>query len=110
MPITLQQLPSISEGDTEVGAVSFAETLDTSETLTGTPTVVEVTTSDLTIGDVAVSSAALDILGESVAAAEAITFSVSGQEAGQIYRVRVTATTTSTVARTLVRDALFECV
>ena len=108
MPIILQQRPTVSVGDVEKGAVSFANYLDAGEALTGTPTVVEVTTTDLTIDDEAVSSAALTILGESVSAAEAVQFTMSGQQASTLYTLRVTATTTA--SRTVVRDAQFECV
>ena len=108
MPIRLQQRPILSVGDVEKGAVSFAEVLDASETLTGTPLVTEVGTTDLTLGDKAVSSAALTILGVSVAAGEAVQFSVSGQKAGTLYTISVTASTTA--SRTLVRYAEMECV
>ena len=108
MPIRLQQRPILSVGDVEQGAVSFADVLDASETLTGTPVVTEVGTTDLTLGDKAVSIAALTILGVSVAAAEAVQFSVSGQKAGTLYTISVTASTTA--SRTLVRYAEMECV
>ena len=108
MPIRLQQRPILSVGDVEQGAVSFADVLDASETLTGTPVVTEVGTTDLTLGDKAVSIAVLTILGVSVAAAEAVQFSVSGQKAGTLYTISVTASTTA--SRTLVRYAEMECV
>jgi hypothetical protein len=108
MPIILQQRPTVSVGDVEKGAVSFANYLDTGETLTGTPLVDEVTTTDLTLGGKAVSSAALTILGESVSAGQAVQFTMSGQKANTLYTIRVTATTTA--SRTVVRDAQFECV
>jgi len=110
MAITLQQRPSISASDVELVAIDYQSHLDTGETLTGTPTVVEVTTTDLTLGNKAVSSAVLTILGRSVPIAEAVQFSVTGQKAGTQYRIRVTVSTTSTPARTLVRDVVLECV
>jgi hypothetical protein len=108
MPIRLQQRPIISAGDIEKGAVSFADFLDAGETLTGTPVVVEVGTADLTLGGKAVSSASLTILGETVAAAEAVQFTVSGQKAGTLYTISVTASTTA--SRTAVRYVEMECV
>ena len=108
MPIRLQQRPILSVGDVEKGAVSFADVLDAGETLTGTPVVTEVGTTDLTLGGKAVSSAALTILGETVAIAEAVQFTVSGQKVGILYTLSVTATTTA--SRTLVRYAEMECV
>ena len=108
MPIRLQQRPILSEGDVEKGAVSFADFLDTGEALTGTPTVIELTTTDLTIENVAVSSAALTILGETVALGEAVQFTVEGQQAGTLYTLVVTASTDA--SRTAVRYAEMECV
>jgi hypothetical protein len=108
MPIILQQRPLISVGDVEKGAVSFADKLDSGETLTGTPTVTEVTTTDLTLAGKAVSTTSLTILGETVAAGEAVQFTVSGQQAATIYTISVSATTTA--SRTLVRYVQMECV
>ena len=108
MPIRLQQRPVLSVGDIEKGAVSFADFLDTGETLTGTPGVVEVGTTDLSLGGKTVSSTSLTILGETVAAAEAVQFTVSGQKAGTLYTISVTASTTA--SRTAVRYVEMECV
>lgn len=108
MPRTLQQVPTISEGDTETIAIDFTDWLDSGESLTGTPTIVEQTTSDLTIGSVAVSTAILTILDNSVAIGAAVQGSVSGQLASQgTYTVLVTATTDATPARTVAREATF---
>ena len=82
-------------------SVSFAEPLDAGETLTGTPTAVEETTSDLTIASVAVSTSILTIDGNSVAIGEAITFNVTGGLAGREYAINITCGTTSTPAQTL---------
>jgi hypothetical protein len=108
MPIRLQQRPVVSQGDIEKGAVSFADWLDPGETLTGTPLVTEVGTTDLTLGGKAVSSASLTILGETVAAGGAVQFTVSGQKAGTLYTISVTASTTA--SRTAVRYVEMECV
>lgn len=111
MPITLSQVPLVSVGDTELCAIDYTDWLDSGETLTGTPTVVEVTTSALTLASKAVNSAAVVILGETVAIGKAVLFKVSGQQASVTYRIRVTVSTTGgTVARTVVRDVLLECI
>lgn len=85
-------------------AVDFQGKLDASELLTGTPTVVEVTTSDLTLSDKVVSTGALTILGKTVATGEAVQFKVLGGTAGTSYTIRITAATNSTPAQTLIVD------
>lgn len=107
MPIELEQRPILSVGDTDIGSIDYQDYLDSGELLTGTPTVVEVTSSDLTLGNKAVSTAALTIRGRTSAIGQAVQFSVLGQAAGTKYRIRVTATTTSTPARVKVVDATF---
>ena len=83
-------------------AVNFQGKLDSGELLTGTPTVVEVTTSDLTIDNVAVNTAALTIDGVSVAIGEAVQFRVSGGNAGTDYTIRIDVGTDASPAQTLV--------
>jgi hypothetical protein len=108
MAKTLDQVPVISQGDTEMMAVDFTDLLDSGELLTGTPTVAEVTTSDLTIANVAVSTGSLTILGATVATGAAVQATISGQlSATGAYDMTVTATTDATPARTLVRVARF---
>jgi len=109
MAKTLQQIPTMSEGATDVGAVSFVEYLDSGELL-ASATVTEVSTDDLTIGNVAVNTAELTILGETAAVGQAVQFSVSGMQAGTIYKLLVTGTTDSTPARVEPVWAQFECV
>lgn len=101
MAIEAVQVPDIAASATENGAISFVGKLDSAELLTGTPTVVELTSSDLTIASVAVSSSALTINGVSVAAGKAVTFSVTGQTAGTTYRLKATAGTDSTPAQSI---------
>lgn len=103
------QIPSFAEGDTRNGAVSFAEQLDSGEALTGTPTVVEQTSSDLTISNVAVSTGSLVINGVTVVAGEAVQMTITGAlKATGSYLLKVTATTDSTPAQTLVRYIRFK--
>ncbi len=70
-----------------VGEVSGAGRLRSGELFTGTPTVTELTTSDLTIDNVAVSTSELTIDGVAVPAGQAITFRASGHVAGTTYRI-----------------------
>ena len=83
-------------------AVSFDNKLDSGELLTGTPIIVEVTTTDLTLGSKAVSTAALTINGESVAIGKALQCSVTGGTAGTTYEIKFTCGTDATPAQTLI--------
>lgn len=104
----LEQVPVISEGDVEVLAIDFTDWLDSGELLTGTPTVAEQTTGDLTISNVAVSTAQLTILGSTVAIGAAVQAKVIGQLAATgVYSLLVTASTDATPARTVKRIAKF---
>ena len=89
-------------------SVSLAGKLDSGELLTGTPTIVEVTTSDLTLANKAVSTAQLTISGRTVAIGQAVQFKVSGGTAGTTYTIRITVTTDSTPAQTLVLDVVLK--
>lgn len=95
MAKVLAQLPPISVGAIELIAIDFGPWLDSGETLSGTPTVAEQTTTDLTFTGAAVNSSALVILGTSVPAGEAVSVKVSGQKSGVTYRVLVTVDTSA---------------
>ena len=103
MTIKARELPRKSPGDTEAGAVNFVNQLRESELLTGTPTVAEQTSSDLTISNAGLNSGSVEIAGVTAAANQAVTYTVSGGAAGTLYSVKVTATTDATDARTLNR-------
>ena len=103
----LSQVPCISAGETDMCAVDFTDRLDSGELLTGTPTITEVTSSDLTLGNKAVSTGALTIYGATVATGMAVQFSVSGQQADTLYTISITVSTDAAVARTFVRHAKF---
>lgn len=106
--IALQQQPQMSVGDTETFGIDYTGWLDSGELLTGTPTVVEVISTDLTISNKVISTVLLTILDESdVAIGAAVQFVVSGQLTGITYTVRVTIGTDATPARTIVRDVVF---
>jgi len=102
-------------GETNLFAVSFAGVLDSGESLTGTPTVAEQTTSDLTITDLAdganqatVNTAALTIHGTTVAIGDALQFKVSGQKTtGSPYTLKLTVSTDSSPAQTKVKYVTF---
>lgn len=112
MPIKFDQRPKISAGATEIIKIDFTDQLDSGsdELLTGTPTVTEVTTSDLTLANKMVSTITMTILDREVAAGMAVTFKVTGQKAGTQYQFRVSVGTTSSPARTLVFDGIFDCI
>lgn len=110
MPITMRNVPSVSEGDTDTLAADFTELLDAGETLTGTPTIVEVTTADLTIVSKSINIGELLILNRTVAVGMAVQCKISGQQnntddSPKLYRIRITVSTTA--GRTFVRDATF---
>lgn len=93
MTIKAKQVQRKSNGETLQVRISFADLLVDSDTLTGTPTVVEQTTSDLTLTSKEVNSTAVTILGETVAASKAVTFLCAGGTAGTTYTIRVTVST-----------------
>jgi hypothetical protein len=106
MPKTLKQLITLGVGEVVIAAVNLTDLLvGESDTLTGTPTAVEQTSSDLTITNVVKNSAEYTEreTGDTVAANMAVRFTVSGGLAGTSYTVRVTCTTTN--GATLIRDA-----
>jgi hypothetical protein len=103
-----RQCKSVTE-DRNV-AISFVGKLDSGELLTGTPTVVEVTTSDLTITNVAVNTAALTVNGKAVAIGQAIQCQITGGVAGTTYTVRATGASDATPAQTLIGNVILEVI
>ena len=108
MPIKLDQRPVISFGETEVVSIDYTNNLGAAELLTGTPTVVEVTTADLTLTSKIVNTVAVRILERDVAIGKAVQFKVSGQKINTQYSIRIIATTDG--GRTVVRDAILTVV
>lgn len=102
MSITAPQIQVKAASEERNIAVSFAGRLDTGEVLTGTPLVVEVTSTDLTISNKAVSTASLTIDGDTVPTAEAVQFKVTGGTAGTSYKIKITADTDSSPAQKLI--------
>jgi hypothetical protein len=126
MAIVLEQRPVISEGDVDVVSIDYTPYLDSSEVLTGTPVVTPlgVVTSfddegdpqyaadndDLAITNKVINSGAIvRILKKDVAINKAVQFKVAGQQAGYVYGVRISVSTTSSPARTKVVDVLLTC-
>ena len=99
---TAPEIFEAAVGETFCPAVSFAGYLDDGETLTGTPTVAEQSTTHLTISGQTVNVAAKTISGQSVAIGQAVLFTVSGQlAAGSPYTLKITVTTTAGAVRIL---------
>jgi len=86
--------------------VNFADMLEAGAALTGTPTVAEVTTSDLTLDNKAVTTAdyVSDKTGKTVSSGDAVTFTVAGGSDGTTYTIRITVSTNSSPVETLVQD------
>jgi len=76
MPSEAIPINEASPDEHRISSVDFSGKLDTGEVLTGSPTVTEVTTTDLVITNAQVSSAILVINGTSVPVGEAIQFKV----------------------------------
>lgn len=90
-------------GETRIVSVSFVDVLESGELLTGTPLVVETTTADLTLANKAVNTSTLTILNQSCVAGQAIQFTMTGQQAGTCYIIKLTCGTDATPAQTLIR-------
>lgn len=84
----------------------FTPKLDPDELLTGTPAILEVTSSDLTLDNKTVSTEQLMILGNDVRIAKAVTFRVAGGSSNTDYTITVSIGTTSSPAQT-VRDLFY---
>lgn len=96
MTKVLAQRPTMSVGETEIGAVNYTDHMDSDELLTGTPTVVEDTTTDLTLANKVVNSETYEEsdTGDTVAVSKAVTFTVSGGNvANSPYTIVVTVDT-----------------
>jgi hypothetical protein len=108
MPIKLDQRPVIAVGDTDFAKVDYTDYLDSTELLTGTPLVDEVTTTDLTITSKAINVASVRILERDVGIGKAVQFKVSGQKVNTEYTIRITVSTDG--GRTCVRDAILKAI
>lgn len=105
---TAPQQPVMAVGEARNFAVSFADVLDAGELLTGTPTVTEETTTDLTIASKVVNTAELTIDGRTTAIGQAVQFRVSGQLLTHTpYTLKITVGTTASPAQTIVKYVKF---
>ena len=95
------EVPDKTVSEVLNAAVNFSGKLDAGEKLTGTPVVVEVSSTDLSLGSKAVSVAIINISGVDVPIGEAVQFSVSGGVADTKYEINVSCTTDSSPAQTL---------
>ena len=76
------QVRTMSTAETVNVAIDASGKLDSGETYTGTPTITEVSTSNLTLSNKAVNTGALTINGNSTAIGQAIQFTVSASTTG----------------------------
>ena len=109
MTIKAPELPRKSPGDTAAAAVNFVQQLRSGELLSGTPTVAEQTSSDLTISNQGLNTTTIDVAGVSAAASQAVVYTVAGGSSGTLYSIKVTVSTDASDARTLVRLTDFYC-
>jgi len=82
-------------------SVRFSELLDDGELLTGTPSILELVSSDLTITNKVVSTAIKTINGVSTPIGEATQCFVTGGTVGTTYDIQIIAVTDATPAQTL---------
>ena len=82
-------------------AIDFSGKLDSGELLTGTPTIVEVGSSDLTLSNKVVNTSTLTINGESTVAGEAVQFKVTGGSANTKYTIKISCSTDATPTQVL---------
>lgn len=104
---TAPQFPIAAVGETRAFAIGFIDVLDSGELLSGTPTVAEVTTADLTLTQKRVNTATISINGVDHLAGQAVQFLASGFVAGRTYEVRATCATNATYPQTLIGTVKF---
>lgn len=102
MPNTAPQRHTKSAGESRAVAVSFKGLLNDGELLTGTPTVVEVTTTDLTLSSKAVNGSSIRVNNDTCVAGQAVQFLVAGGVAGSNYQIKITVGTNASPAQVLV--------
>lgn len=95
-----EQIQSKTANEVRNLAANFTDKLDSGESLTGTPTV-SISPSGVTAASIAVSTGSLTVLGETVAAGNAVTCSVSAGTAGTRYTLTIQCDTDATPAQTL---------
>ena len=88
-------------------SVSFNDVLETGESFTGTPTVVD-TPADLTVANIAISSTEKTLLGVPVPAGRVISFTVTGGTADTTYTLVLRGGTDASPAQTIEGDVILE--
>ena len=86
--------------ETRLVTYSFDKVLEIGEQLTGTPTITEETTTDLTLSNKVVSTAALTILEKTVGIGRAVQFLVAGGSAGT-YGIQIIGVSDASPAQTI---------
>lgn len=106
---TAPQRPIFAQGEVRLCSCAFADQLDSSELLTGTPTVAEQTTTDLTITNKAINTSSFTMLGETYTAGQVVQFLVSGMLTTRgWYRIKVTCSTDATPTQTVIGFVEFD--
>lgn len=108
MPVEIGIQKCVSIGATRLVTLDYTDDLPSGVLLTGTPTVVEVDTSNLTLANKALNSATFTYEYEAgsnrtVAVSAAVQFTVTTSTTGK-YKIRITVVTDGTPAETLVYD------
>jgi hypothetical protein len=94
------EIYTVTDTETVTATVSYIDKLSTGELLTGTPTIAEETTSDLTITNKAINTAQYTFKdGTVVEIGQAVQFSFSGQVAGKTYHIDTLCGTDATPAQ-----------
>lgn len=107
MPNTALQRRTISAGGTRLVRFDFTNDLDSAASLNTLTSILEVTTTALTLTAKAITTADYtDDKNNTVAAGKAVEFLCAGGTAGTTYRIRTIAVTDETNAQTLVWDCL----
>lgn len=122
MAVKFKERHEISINGTYRGYVDFSDMMESSETITGTPTIVEVGTSALTLRAMEISTVTSDVTlsdnsiayggnGQTVPANKGVKFEVVSDTAG-VFTVRATATTnlTGSIDQVLIKDFEIEVI
>ena len=106
--IIASEEPVLAVGETNIISVSFADVLNEGELLTGTPAIVEITTSDLTVSNNQINTTALTMGDHIIAIGKAVQFKLIGQVVvSSPYTMKITVLTDSTPPQTKVRGITF---
>lgn len=102
MTTTTPRRHELIVGEIRLVSVDMRGKLDEGELLDGVPAIIEMDTTDLSISNQGVSTEELVINKLSVPIGQAIQFKVSGAVAGTKYRIKITVSTDSDPAQTLI--------